>query len=603
MSIRWIRIGLLLAVLVGSAAAWSQQGQPVTGPKVLRYAFPKAETGFDPAQVSDLYSRVITTHIFESLYDYDHLARPYKIKPTTAAAMPEVSDDFRTFIVKLKPGIYFADDPVFKGKPRELTAHDFVYSIKRIYDPAVKSPGQSEVEEQGIIGLRELRAEAEKTKKPFDYDREVEGLKALDRYTLQFKLRETRPRFIYILAAPDIYGAVAREVVEHYGDKIMEHPVGTGPFLLKEWRRSSFIALERNPRYREHYYDAEPNADDAEGQALLAKFKGRRLPMLDRVEISIIEEAQPLWLAFLNGEHDFLERVPAEFISLAAPGGKLAPNLAKRGIRKYRELAPDVTLTIFNLEDPVVGGYTPEKVALRRAISLGTDVRREIRLVRHNEAVPAQSIMPPQTFGYQAGLRTEAGEYDPARAKALLDMYGYTDRDGDGWRELPDGSPLMLEMATQSDQLSRRVDELWKKSMDMLGLRLVLKTAQWPENLKAARSGRFMLWKVGSLAATPDGQGALERVYGPSTGKSNYARIRLKSFDEIYERMKLLPDGPERQALFDEATKLLVAYVPYRLGVHRYFTDLAQPWVVGYKRPPFWQTWWQFVDVEQPAAR
>jgi ABC-type transport system substrate-binding protein len=599
-----MRRALLAMVLAGwcTGAAWAQPA--AAGPaKVLRYAFSSAETGFDPAQISDLYSRIITAHIFETPYDYDHLARPYKIKPTTAAAMPEVSDDFRQFVVRLRPGIYFADDPAFKGKPRELTAHDYVYSIKRIYDPATKSPSQSVLEEQGIVGLRELRAEAEKNRKPFDYDREVEGLKALDRYTLQFKLRETRPRFIYNLAAPDIYGAVAREVVEAYGDKIMEHPVGTGPFLLKEWRRSSLVVLERNPRYREHYYDAEPNADDAEGQALLRKFKGRRLPMVDRVEISIVEEAQPLWLSFLNEEHDFLERVPAEFMSQAVPGGKLAPNLAKRGIRDYRQLAPDVTLAIFNFDDPVVGGYTPEKVALRRAISLGTNIRREIQLARHNQAVPAQSIMPPQTFGYQAGLRTEAGEYDPARAKALLDMYGYVDRDGDGWRELPDGSPLQLEMATQTDQLQRRLDELWKKDMDALGLRMVFKPAQWPENLKAARSGKFMMWRVGSLASTPDGQGALERVYGPSVGKGNFARIRLKAFDAIYERMKLLPDGPQRQALFDEATKLLVAYVPYRLGVHRYFTDLAHPWMVGYRRPPFWLTWWQFVDLERAPQR
>jgi ABC-type transport system substrate-binding protein len=596
---RSLVLALAAALSVGAPAAFAQD--QVAPRKVLRYAFEKAETGFDPAQIADIYSRIVTAHIFEALYQYDHLARPYKIKPATAAGMPQMSDNHRTFVVRVKPGIYFADDPVFKGKPRELTAHDYVYSFKRLYDPAVKSPSVSNFDEQGVIGLRELKQEAERTKKPFDYEREVEGLKALDRYTLQFKLRESRPRFVTALANPDIWGAVAREVVEAYGDKIMEHPVGTGPFVLKDWRRSSLIVLERNPRFREVTYDAEPNADDAEGQALLARFKGRRLPMVDRVEVSIIEERQPLWLSFLNEEQDLLERLPNDYAGQAIPGGKLAPNLARRGIQKYRILSPDITLAVFNVEHPVVGGYTPEKVALRRAINLGLDTQREIDLVRHGEAVLAQSIVVPMTFGYRDDVRTGAADYDVARAKALLDMYGYADRDGDGWRELPDGSPLVLEMATQSDQVTRKLDELWKKNMDTLGLRLVFKTAQWPENLKAVRAGKFMLWRVASSAASPDGQGAMERAYGPSTGKSNLARIRLPAFDAVYERMMGMPDGPERQALFDEATKLLVAYAPYRIGVHRFHTDLAHPWVSGYRRPPYWLSWWHYVDVD--AAR
>src|SRR5262245_56930622 len=138
----------------------------------------------------------------------------------------------------------------------------------------------------------------------------------------------------------------------------MEHPVGTGPFVLKQWRRSSFIALERNPTFREMTYDGEPNADDAEGQALLAKFKGRRLPMIDRVEVSIIDENQPRYLAFMQGELDLLDRVPLEFANIVVPNGKLAPNLAKRGIQLYRMVNADVTLSFFNMEDPVVGGYT-----------------------------------------------------------------------------------------------------------------------------------------------------------------------------------------------------------------------------------------------------
>ena len=244
--------------------------------RVLRYSFPAAETGFDPARIQDLYSRVVTAHIFDGLYQFDPLARPFLVRPNVADGMPQSSADFRTWTVRIQPGIYFADDPAFKGARRELVAQDFVYSFKRIFDPETKSPVYSGLNEQGMLGVDALREEALKTGR-FDYDREIEGLRALDRYTIQFKLAEPRPRFIYTLAAGDLFGAVAREVIEAYPDRTMEHPVGTGPFRLTQWRRSSLIVLERNPTFREVFYAAAPAADDAEGQAILAKFKGNKL--------------------------------------------------------------------------------------------------------------------------------------------------------------------------------------------------------------------------------------------------------------------------------------------------------------------------------------
>ena len=289
-----------------------------------------------------------------------------------------------------------------------------------------------------MIGVEALRERAIKNRTLFDYDTEVEGIRALDRHTLQFKLDTSRPRFIYNLAAGDLFGAVAREVVEFYGDKIAEHPVGSGPFMLKQWRRSSLIVLERNPGFRETFYDAMPNPDDAPGQALLQRFKGRRLPMLDRVEISIIEVSQPRWLAFLNQQFDLLT-VPLEFSTVAAPNGKLAPNLAKRGVGLHRVVNSDRTLYYFNMEDKVVGGYAPDKVALRRAISLATDVSREINSLRRGQAVPAQTVLAPGSWGYDPNYKSENSDYSPQRAKALLDLYGYIDRDGDGWRDMPDG--------------------------------------------------------------------------------------------------------------------------------------------------------------------
>ncbi len=574
------------------------------GLKVLRYAFPIAETGFDPARVSDLYSRTALAHLIEAPYRFDYLARPAKVVPHTAEAMPEIGDDFRTWTIRIRPGIYFIDDPAFKGKPRELVAQDYVYSWKRYFDPAVPTPSYSTLSEEGAIGLVALHDEALKTKKPFDYDRPVEGVRALDRYTLQFKLEQPRPRFLYTLATSSMFGALAREVVEFYGDNIGDHPIGTGAFRLGEWRRSSFLVFERNPNYREVRFDGEPEPGDAEGQAMLRRFKGRQLPMVDRVEVSIIEESQPRWLSFLNREIDFIS-LPLEFAEQAVPGGRLAPYLSKRGITMDRFAAADRTLYYFNMEDPIVGGVAPEKVALRRAISLATDVGQEISGPRRGQAIVAQSLVAPGGYGYDPAYRTENGIFDPARAKALLDMYGYVDRNGDGWRELPDGRPMVVDYATTPDALSRQFDELWKKNMDAIGIRLAIKTAKWPEQLKAARAGKLMIWSLAYSSASPDFQDTMETLYGPAAGGQNLARFKNARFDELYRLEQSLPDGPQRLAALRESIAITTAYMPQKFNVHRIATYLIQPWLLGFRAPLYGLQFWQSVDVDatQQAAK
>jgi ABC-type transport system substrate-binding protein len=586
---------LVLALAASAAPAADEK-------KVLHVAFRSAETGFDPSMISDLYSRTVTPHIFEALYNYDHLARPAKVKPLTAVGMPEVSDDYRTWTIRIQPGIYFADDPAFKGKKREMVAQDYVYAFQRIADPANKSQLWSWVETFGLVGLAEYRAKVIATRRPFDYDQPIEGVRALDRHTIQFKLKESRPRYITSIAGSDLLGAQAREVVEFYGDKIAEHPVGTGPFRLKQWRRSSLIVLERNPDYRDVRYDAEPAPDDAEGRALLARFKDRRLPMVDEVHISIIDEAQPFWLSFLNGQLDIIAgltgAVPGDFITTAMPNGKVAPNLAKRGIQARRLVTSSAGLVYYNMEDPVVGGYTPDKIALRRALNLAQDMEREIRTIRRGQAIPAQSPVAPNLYGYDPAFKSENSDYDPARAKALLDMFGYIDRDGDGWRELPDGKPLVIVRSTQPEQVNREFDTLWKKNLDAIGVKTTFNVGKWAEQLKSARAGKLQVWSLSSSAADPDGQGAFQRLHGLQAGSQNLARFKNAELDAIYDRMDVLPDGPERLELFRRAKEIAVAYAPYKNTVHVVQTDMWHPWVVGFRRPLFWQEWYHMVDID-----
>ncbi len=584
------------------AAAPAASGAAPAGLKVLRYAFEVAETSLDPAKVNDLYSRILTPHMFEGLYTYDHLARPVKIKPLTAAAMPEHSDDYRVWTARVRPGIYFAADPAFKGKKRELVAQDYVYAWKRFADPANKSPVWSGMETEGYIGLPEVRQRALDEKKPFDYDKEIDGVRALDRYTIRFMLKEPRPRFIETLAGGDLYGAVAREVIEFYGNDSESHPVGTGPFKLAQWRRSSLIVFERNPEFREMLYDAEPAADDVEGQALVARFKGRRLPMVDRVEISIIEEEQPRWLSFVTGEADVAYRVGYQFAPQAMPNGKVAPNLAKQGVKGYPVIEAAGNFYLFNMDDPVVGGYTPAQVALRRAFSLGLDSQTIINYAYNGLGTLAQGPTLPNTQAYDPKFKTECSEYNPAKANALLDLYGFADRDGDGWRKRPDGSPLLFRVQTQSQQRDRKIAEVMTKNMKTLGIRVQSIVAQWPENLKQTRAGNYQIWSLGLSAAAPDSAGSYARYDSRQIGGQNMSRVRLPELDALYDRLQILPDGPERLVTFRQAENLAIAYMPYKFTLNRVSLDMTQGHLVGYRRTVFWQDWWQFVDID-PTAR
>ena len=583
----------LAAILPLASAPAAADAQP----KVFRYAFEIAETSFDPQFISDVYSNIVNQGMFEAPLTYDYLARPLKLRPQTATALPEVTPDNMTYTVHIQPGIYFADDPAFGGRKRELVAADYVYSIKRLLDARVRASQQAEVEPY-ILGAEAAAVKSRKTN-TFDYDAPIEGVKTLDKYTFQVKINQPLGTFIYLFADCRVMCAVAREVVERYGADLGAHPVGTGPWRLAFWKRSSKMIFDRNPGYREEHYDAQPAADDASAQAIYAKFKGRRIPMADRIEVSVIEETQPRWLSFLNNEMDLIFLVPEEFAYQAFPNNKVAPNLARRGIQMEKIPALDLTYNFFNMKDPVVGGYTPDKVALRRAISLSYKTADEINIIRKGQAIPAQTPYSPGVAGYDPNFRTTANEYDVPKARALLDMYGYVDRDGDGFREMPDGSPLVIHFYSTPTNRDQQFDELWKRSLDDIGIRLEVVKRKWPDILKAARKAQVQFWQLGGSASAPDADTWLASLYGPNE-EGNLAKFQLKEFDDLYARARKLQDSPERTRLYQEMTRLMIAYAPWRVNTHRVRTDMWYPNVVGYKRNPILTyNFWKYIDIQQ----
>jgi oligopeptide transport system substrate-binding protein len=290
--------------------------------------------------------------------------------------------------------------------------------------------------------------------------------------------------------------------------------------------------------------------------------------------------------------------VPPEFIDVVMPGGRLAPNLANMHIAIRPDEVAWLTYTTFNMEDPVVGGYTPEKVALRRAISMGYRIDDETAIIYKNQALTTHSYIAPGMAGYLPETSPTL-EFNPAKAKALLDMYGYVDRDGDGFREMPDGSPLVIDQATTPDQRARQRNDNWRRSMDAIGIRMTFnKVEKMPDLRRQAQLGKVQSFTYGWIADYPDGENFLQLFWSKSIGGANYTLFRNAEFDRLYEQVKIMPDSPQRTQLYRRMVHILWVYNPWRVNSMMRNTILIHPWVIGYKKHPFAHEPFRYLDVD-----
>jgi ABC-type transport system substrate-binding protein len=577
-----------LAACALTLAAFGVPALAADPAKIFRVALPDISS-LDPQQITDLYSRRVADAIFEGLYQFDPFASPTKVVPNTAAAMPEISDGGKTWKIRLRPGIRFTDDPAFAGKPRELVASDYVYSITRALDPTLKSGGDPALTDL-IAGARPVIDAARKAGR-LDYDAQIEGLQALDRHTLQLKLTAVDYTLLERLAILGTY-AVAREVVEAAGADIQSRPVGTGPFRLVEWRRASRVVLDANPYYRPLSF---PESNDPAVAPIARAMKGRKLPALSRIEISIIEEQVPELLAFEQGSLDYV-LFTGTIVARLLDNGKLKPDLAKRGIGHIRYTVPALIFTYFNQEDPVVGGNQPERIALRRAIAMGFDNPRFIQGFYGGHALPANQLLPIGVDGHDPKLPLKS-MFDPVAARALLDRFGYRDRDGDGYRELPDGKPLVLVQSSPPSSMAREADTLWVASMKAIGLRMTINNQPFGDLLKAANSGQLMMFNLGNRSTGPSGYNILGQLWGKAPVDQNHSRFRNADYYAAYEKFLRTPEGPERTALARRMSEIAANYVPLMMQVYPVGNAFTQPWLQGWYPSAFGFTW-KYVDID-----
>lgn len=566
--------------------------EPTNINKTIRQAFDAADDGFDMAKTQNHYSGWVSEAIFEPLLSYDYLARPVKLIPKTVESMPEVGNDGKVFIFKIKPDIYFAPDQAFKDKKRELTAQDYIYTFKRILDPANRSPHASFIDGK-IVGMDELQAKAKKTGK-FDYAIPVAGLQALDKYTLRIELKATDYNFLYVVAY-GAFGAVAKEVIETYGEQSGLHPVGTGPYMIEKYAPRHKIMLTSNPQYRGYIWDFQSSGTPRDAQ-IIQQMKGKKMPQVNKIEINIIEEEQSRWLAFQDKQLD-IDKLPQIAAPTALDGVTLGPELRNQGITMDRVADAGTTFSLFNMRDPIVGGYSIEKIALRRAIAMSYSNADEIAQMRLGQAIKAESMIPPGVVGYDVKYRSSIG-YDIDLANKLLDRYGYK-RGADGYRTLPDGQALLIRKTMEGAALYKIQAEIFKRGLDKIGLHVEFIIGNFADNMKAASTCKLAMWSSAWNADFPDGENFLQLLYGPKAGQGNHACYESAAYDALYRQAVALPIGEERNKFYRQMSRQMEADTPWIMHSIRIRSWLARPWVIGFKKHPILHSDWAYIDVEK----
>jgi ABC-type transport system substrate-binding protein len=564
-------------VLAFLAVIWGgcKRGEPEAGREemVLNQRLEANIQTLDPADVGDTNSDGVCREFYESLYGYHYLKRPLEVVPELAAAMPEISGDGRTYRIPVKQGVYFHDDPCFPdGKGRQLTAHDFVFALKRLADVKVQSKNWY-IFDGRVVGLDDFRDYTKTCPKgQIDYDHPVEGLYAEDDFVLVIKLHRPWPQLIYWLAflptAP-----MAKEAANYYGPDIVHHPVGTGPFILKQWHRGVYVEAVGNPNYREVYYPSEGASGDAEA-GLLAD-AGKRLPFIDRVFWRVVVEDQPRWLLLMRGDIDINSIPKDNFGQAVSMATELTEEMKQREMKLQLFDEPSTFWLGMNMNDPVLGQNKP----LRYAINYAIDRQKFIEIIQSGKGKPAYGFIPLVMAGYDERIRDWSPCYfDLEKAKAFLKE-----------AETLNGGPIpQLRLSIgRTGPVQKQTLQFLSRSLSEIGLQVQTEIYDWPAFLEKLRTGDNQMVFTGWMADYPDAETFLGTFYGPNVPWPNHSSFRNPEFDAIYERISVMPDSPERTELYRKAERIVVEEMPCAFIYHRVGYIIYHKWLENLKPDPY----------------
>lgn len=519
--------------------------------------------GLDPHSASDVYSGTAIAQIYEGLLHYNYLKRPYTVEPELAEAMPSISEDGLTYTFKIKKGVHFQNDPAFaESKGRELKAQDFVYSFKRLADPATRAEGFWVLDGK-VKGLNEW-AENLKNKKA-NYETAVEGLQTPDDNTLVIKLVQPYNQLLYVLTMAPTY-VIAHEVVEKYGKEFLNHPIGTGPFEFDSWVRGSKLVLKKNPTYREDLYPSE--ADEADKAQGLLVDAGKKMPLADKFVMYEMPEDSTRWQNFMKGNVDAIE-IPVDNFATAIADGKMKPEFTAKGMSSTVVAGDDYVYVSMNMKDPILG----KSKELRQAMTLAND---NLGLIKkfYNAAAPAHGPIPPNIAGNDPKYVSPYQKLDLEKAKELLKKAGYPEGKG-----LPE-----LVFESLSDTKNRQISEFFQQNMAQIGIKVRINTNTWPQFQDKIKNSKAQIFGIAWTADYPDGQNFLQLFYSKNASPGpNDSNFNNPEYDKLYEKALLLKPGTERDELYHKMRDILIEQSPQIFQVNRQFYWGKNGWLQNFK--------------------
>ena len=574
-----------MLVLAGSllflAGCAKDEPIPVNEKETVSYSQTSKIRGLDPGVSGEVSSSMAISRIYEGLLEYDYLARPYEVIPNLADSMPKISDDGLVYTFKIRRGIYFQDDPCFPdGKGRELLAEDFAYSIKRVADVKNASSGFWAFNKR-IKGINDFH-DASKSAEPTDYDQIVEGLTALDDFTLQLTLTEAYPQLLYILAMHYSF-AVPREAVEFYGKAFANHPVGTGPYKLVEWRRNSRIEFLRNPKWVEtgRVETYPTNGTPEQVAAGLLRDAGKPIPFIDRVVQYVIEDSTTAWMMFLSGQLDSSVISRDNWDAVITGNKELDNSLEKRGINLISSPTLNIFYLGFNWEDPVVGeSDDPEQnlrnKKLRQALSCVFDFELMNQFM-NNRLHPIGGPIPQPL----AGSLKDASLYsfNLEKAEQLLIEAGYPDGiDSATGRRLE----LTMELGGASSN-TRQMMELMADMYQKIGVVLKASYNTWPSFIEKMNRRQAQMFQLGWVADYPDAENFLQLFYSKNESPGpNHSNYRNADIDRMYEQSRTMLPSPERTRIYEEMADIIIEECPWIFMYQPMDFGLTHSWYENY---------------------
>jgi ABC-type transport system substrate-binding protein len=600
-----LAVGLLAVGLCADARAQSSAEKVAKLP--IRSDGPKS---LDPAKGSTTYDNQVVCQIYETLLQYKYLVRPESVtsyedvsEPLLLAEMPKVSDGAdgqQVWKFKLRDDVFFHDDPCFPGgKGRKLVSDDVFYSWRRLADPQYEYENYWLIQDT-ILGLdeyKEAQSELVKSGKPFDYAAPVAGFRKISDTEFEVILKKPVVRFGWVISMFQT-SIVAREAVERYGDTLGKHPVGTGPFILRnegDWKPGQSMVLHRNPNFRDEFYPSEATPREKE-QGLLAA-AGQKLPLLDRLELTFYTPDPVMWQDFQDRKIAYVQ-VPAEYFEKAfvKRTKRLTKEYTDKGIQAEAVPLLDFIFRGFNMEDPILGGYDEKRTKIRQAISLAVDLDEHNDTFYNGINVVYDGPIPPPLDGFPKNGKAPISFRGPnlRKARELLAEAGYPEGRG-----LPEIEYYTSKGSNQAEQTQAEIRQLAR-----IGIRLNPKMVDFSELIEAINQKKGQMFGFAWGSDYPDPENNLALFYSknkaPGANHYNYDR---PEFDKLYEQIIVMMPGTERTKIIEQMRDMIIADVPFVGSMARTRFYLAHPFLKNFKPSEDFYNWFKYLDVDASAPR